>query len=129
MALPHHGHRGVPARASPMNVTDERLKSLGVSPRCSRIPAIEEAGGRTGLACDRDGYATLKGLAQYASVSVRTLRGYLTRPVHPLPHYRLDGKILVRRSEFDAWLQQFRQVQSGPDVSTVVDEVSNSFLR
>jgi hypothetical protein len=27
----------------------------------------------------------------------------------PLPFYRIGGKILVRRSDFDAWAAQFRR--------------------
>lgn len=54
-------------------------------------------------------YLPLKSLAQYGGLSVRTLRGYLIHPAHPLPHYRIGGKILVKRSEFDAWAQRFRE--------------------
>ena len=57
-----------------------------------------------------DGYLSLGGLATYAGLSVRTLRGYLTHPSKPLPHYRIGGKILVRRSDFDAWALAFRTV-------------------
>lgn len=57
-----------------------------------------------------DPFLDLQALAGYSSLSVRTLRGYLELPAHEaLPHYRLPGggKILVRRSTFDAWLEQF----------------------
>lgn len=57
---------------------------------------------------DADGYLSLRALATYACVSIRTLRGYLIRPAQPLPHFRMRGKILVKRSEFDAWMDQFR---------------------
>jgi Helix-turn-helix domain len=64
-------------------------------------------------------YLPLVGLARYAGLSVRTLRGYLTHPSRPLPHYRIGGKILVRRSDFDAWAAGFRAV--APDrVSALV---------
>jgi hypothetical protein len=49
-----------------------------------------------------DSFMSLRTLASYSCVSVRKLREYLHDPVHPLPHYRLGGKIVVRRSEFDA---------------------------
>jgi hypothetical protein len=29
-------------------------------------------------------------------------------PEEALPCYRLPGKVLVRRSEFDAWLERYR---------------------
>ena len=48
-----------------------------------------------------DRYLSLRSLATYAGLSIRTLRGYLGRRHAPLPHYRIGGKILVRRSEFD----------------------------
>ncbi|PYM41491.1 MAG: hypothetical protein DME12_11490 [Candidatus Rokuibacteriota bacterium] len=51
----------------------------------------------------------------------RTLREYLDHPARPLPHYRVGGKILVRRSEFDTWVAHFRQADSR--VARVVDEV------
>ena len=55
-----------------------------------------------------DAYLPLKALAAYGGLSVRTLRGYLSHPATPLPHYRVGGKILVKRSEFDSWIGAFR---------------------
>ena len=43
-------------------------------------------------------------------------------PRHPLPHYRVGGKILVRRSEFDAWIAAYRQV-GDTDVDRIVAAV------
>jgi hypothetical protein len=62
-------------------------------------------------------------LVGYASMSPRWLRAQLTDPHHPLPCYRLPGgKILVRRSEFDAWLARYRQV-GDPNVERIVRDV------
>ena len=47
------------------------------------------------------GYFDLKALAAYSSCSVRWLRDRLVDRLHPLPHYRIEGKILVKREEFD----------------------------
>jgi hypothetical protein len=56
-----------------------------------------------------DPYLSLKALAAYSSLSVRTLRGFIERlPDEALPCYRLSGKILVRRPEFDAWIAHYR---------------------
>jgi len=55
-----------------------------------------------------DAYLPLKALSQYAGLGVRTLRTYLHHPAAPLPHFRVGGKILVRRSEYDAWVRRFR---------------------
>lgn len=60
-------------------------------------------------------YLTLKALAVYSGLSTRSLRRYLTHPVGPLPHFRINQKILVRREEFDTWMRQFRQTSEGVD--------------
>jgi len=58
----------------------------------------------------RDEYLTLDQLTAYAKVSVRQLRKYLSLPPgQALPCYRPGRKVLVRRTEFDAWLARYRQ--------------------
>ena len=75
------------------------------------------------LTSPADPFLTLKALASYTGCSVRWLRDRLTDPHHPLPCYRLPGgKILVRRSDADAWLAHYRRVGS-PDVGRVVADV------
>jgi excisionase family DNA binding protein len=69
------------------------------------------------------GYMGLKALARYSGLSVRTLRGYLVDRVRPLPHYRVGGKLLVRRSEFDAWAAQFRVAREPASIDALVDDV------
>jgi excisionase family DNA binding protein len=69
-----------------------------------------------------DPFLSLRALATYCGLSVRKLRDYLDDPLHPLPHYRVGGKILVRRSEFDAWISTYRRV-GGVDVDPIVQEV------
>ena len=66
-----------------------------------------------------DPFLSLKALAAYSGLGVRTLRTYLTDITHPLPCYRVGGKILVRRSEFDTWIARHRQVGCG-DVDRLV---------
>ena len=46
----------------------------------------------------------LRDLTYYAHVSERTIRSWIRSPVNPLPAV----KVLVRRSDFDAFLQRFR---------------------
>jgi excisionase family DNA binding protein len=53
-------------------------------------------------------YLPLKQLATYTGLSVRTLRVHLVDRTQPLPYYKIGGKILVRRADFDAWAAQFR---------------------
>lgn len=67
-------------------------------------------------------YLTLRDLAIYSGLSARTLRSYLHRPVHPLPFFQVDRKILVRRLEFDAWLAQYRRAGEGVDIEQLVEE-------
>lgn len=56
-----------------------------------------------------DEYLTLQDLAGYAKLSARQLRRFLTLPpAQALPCYRAGRKILIRRSEFDVWFQQYR---------------------
>ena len=65
------------------------------------------------------GYFDLKALAAYSSCSVRWLRDRL----HPLPNYRIEGKILVKREEFDHWLASSYVVNSADELSEIVDSV------
>lgn len=47
----------------------------------------------------------LRALTQYAAVSERTVREWIHRTENPLPAVQVDRKILVRRTQFDRWLQ------------------------
>lgn len=72
---------------------NERLQARG--------PIVERVVVSTML----DPLLSLKALADYSSLGPRTLRQYLELPPEDaLPCYRLPGKILVRRSEFDVWI-------------------------
>src|SRR5688572_30221228 len=70
-----------------------------------------------------DPYLPLALLSQYAGLSIRTLRTYLSTRVHPLPSYRVGGKILVRRSDFDEWMNQFRVTSESVGVDSLVNDV------
>jgi len=72
---------------------------------------------------DRE-WLTLRQVTQYAGVCERTLRTWLHRATDALPAVRVDGKFLVRRSEFDAWLGHHR-IQPGAaiDVDGIVSDV------
>ena len=58
----------------------------------------------------------------YSGIGLRKLYEYLADPIHPLPHYRVGGRILVRRSEFDRWMAQFRK--EGADLDQIVSEIA-----
>src|SRR5262249_6081497 len=57
-----------------------------------------------------DPYLSLRALSAYCGLSVRSLRDYVNTLDGPLPVYRLRGKVLVRKSEFDQWMAQHRSV-------------------
>jgi hypothetical protein len=67
-----------------------------------------------------DKFLDLKGLAEYSSLAVPTIRDYL-KSVNPIPHFKIKGKILVKQSEFDAWLEGFRV--TGDALAALVDDV------
>jgi excisionase family DNA binding protein len=69
-----------------------------------------------------DPFLPLSALATYSGLSVRKLRDYLTDAGHPLPAYRVGGKILVRRSEFDGWVAAYRH-RPDTDVKAIVATV------
>ena len=73
---------------------------------------------------DLDKYYDIKGLSEYSSLGVGTLRDYLKGP-DSIPHFKLKGKILVKESEFDRWLEQFR-VDENKDLARLVDGVLDS---
>ena len=69
-------------------------------------------------------WLSLRGLGEYAQVSERTLRGWIHSPVDPLPAVRIGGKVLVRRADFDAWLQRHKiEPLATDDVDAIVREV------
>lgn len=63
----------------------------------------------------------LKALQEYACLSNRTLREWIHRCVDPLPAVRVGCKILVRRSEFDRWLEAHQVTHI--DIGCIVDEL------
>jgi len=62
-----------------------------------------------------DGYLDLRRLSRYASISVRRLRDLIKDPAQPLPVFRVGAKILVKRSDFDGWLERHHRPGPGVD--------------
>jgi len=67
-----------------------------------------------------DKYLDLRGLSQYASLGISTIRDYVKRA--GLPAYKLGGKILIRKSEFDKWMRDYR-LHKDNDINDLVDSV------
>lgn len=98
-----------PAAAAPSQVGQDR----------PRLVVVDECR----LSSPADPYFSLKALAAYSGLSVRTLRSFVERlPEEALPCYRLPGKILVRRSEFDAWMVRYR-TQGRPRLTQAIREL------
>jgi hypothetical protein len=70
-----------------------------------------------------DTFLDLKQLAQYSTFSDSTLRGYLSDPEKPIPFFRVNRKILIRKRDFDLWMEQFRGENN--DLDHIVDEMTN----
>jgi hypothetical protein len=106
-------HESIPASSRPRKATP--------TPR-SGLASGEVAGPLA------DPLLDLRALTRYSTLSVRTLMRHLQDLEHPLPHYKVRGKILVRRSEFDRWMEGFRR-RPQQDVPGLVDEVLAKFRR
>ena len=65
----------------------------------------------------------LKGLSKYSSLGVPTLRDYLRSG--GLPYFKLKGKILVRLSEFNNWIESFR-IEKKQELNSLVNGVIES---
>lgn len=63
----------------------------------------------------------LRRAATYLSLAPRTLRKYLSDPVHPLPAHRVGGKWLMSERELDMWVERFPKGLA--DIDQMVDEV------
>ena len=70
----------------------------------------------------KDQYFDLPGLKAYSCIPVPTLRDYIKRD--GMPYFKLRGKILVKRSEFDTWMDEHR-VDVADELNGKVTEVLN----
>ena len=71
----------------------------------------------------KDGYLDLPGLAKYCSLKVPTLRGHIRSG--DLPAYKVKGKILIRKSEFDLWISALKKKKK-QNLDTLADDVLKS---
>jgi len=67
----------------------------------------------------------LRELTKYAAVSERTIREWIHLSQNALPAVQVGKKLLVRRSDFDAWLEDHR---FGPIESINVSGLVNDLL-
>lgn len=72
---------------------------------------------------NQDRFFDLKGLAEYSCLSIKTLRNHLGK----LAHYKIGGKLLVRKSDFDEYLKQYRVIDNLDEVvEEIVNDISTS---
>jgi len=96
--------------------------------RARLIARLPNAGGlQVSAQAPAPEHVKLKDLANYCAIGTRRLRDHLTDPGHPLPHFRVGGKILVRRSDFERWMVAYRRIGS-PDIDRVVREVVSAVV-
>ena len=68
----------------------------------------------------KDEYFDFQGLSAYSKLGVSTLRGYINKM--GLPGFKMNGKILVKRSEFDTWMERFR-MNKERNLDSLADDV------
>jgi excisionase family DNA binding protein len=74
----------------------------------------------------KDQYMDLKGLSAYSHLAVSTLRDYIR--AGKLPCFKLAGKILIRRSEFDQWMEAHRMTKK-KDIKAIVNDAMRGLQR
>jgi len=67
-----------------------------------------------------DRYLDLKALALYSSLGVGTIRDYLKQGL--IPAFKIKGKVLIRKSEFDQWIEAFR-LGTKRDLDAMADDI------
>lgn len=68
----------------------------------------------------KDQYFDLRGLSVYSALAVGTLRDHIKSG--DLPAFKVKGKILVKRSEFDTWIEGYR-LNMKQDLKNLVNDV------
>jgi hypothetical protein len=71
----------------------------------------------------KDQYFDLRGLEAYSALKVSTLRDHIRS--EGLPYFKVKGKLLIRKSEFDTWLEGYR-VNRSKQINDIVDDVMDS---
>ena len=74
-----------------------------------------------------DCFLDLKRLSERTSIGVSSLRDHMKSPSHPLPSYRVRGKILVNWLEFKEWIAAFRNKPL--DLNKMVDDIMKDLIK
>lgn len=79
-----------------------------------------------GVLGPKPGYLSIEGAARYAGVSTRTIKRWITRGL-PVYQGSLRGKILIRPSSIDAYLEKKPAPHAEQDLDAMVEDVLKSF--
>ncbi|MBN1228074.1 MAG: helix-turn-helix domain-containing protein [Deltaproteobacteria bacterium] len=74
----------------------------------------------------KDRYFDLRGLSVYSALEVSTLRDYIR--AGKLPAFKAKGKVLIRKSEFDKWIEAHR-INRKIDIARIANEALTSLKR
>lgn len=74
-----------------------------------------------------DQYFDLPGLSSYCGLAIPTLRDHLKKG--QFPYFKVKGKILVKRSEFDKAMEKKFRVNRPGDLRRLVDETVEQLKR
>lgn len=53
---------------------------------------------------DDDCWFTVAELSTYSTLHQRTIRRHMASRTNPLPHHKVGGRVVIRKSEYDAWV-------------------------
>jgi excisionase family DNA binding protein len=73
-----------------------------------------------------DRYLTIDELVDYSRLSRRTIMRHIRSETSPLPHYRVGGRVLVKRGEFDTWLAKVGTPDNVARARAVDDKVRDA---
>jgi hypothetical protein len=85
------------------------------------------ARGRKSAPLPEDFFLDLKRLSERTSIGVRSLRDHIKSPSHPLPSYRVGGKILVNWLGFKEWIATLRS--KTVDLDKMVDDIMKDLIK
>lgn len=70
-----------------------------------------------------DCYMSLASTSVYSGMSMRMLHRHIHSSIKPLPAFKIGGKWLIKRSEFDRWAEQYRHEQPQVDLDGIIRTV------
>ncbi len=65
-------------------------------------------------------------LSKFSRFKERTIRAKL-KGKHPIPHFKVDGKLIFQKSEYLKWMERYRVIERVKDAETVKEEITKSF--